>query len=75
MPLTLPSRYHNVTLTIVRRYLNVTRRYFKKRMLDTSVPERPFTERPIASHYSVPGVQSCPLSFKTCLERSCVLIT
>jgi hypothetical protein len=44
-------------------------------MLGTSVPERPFTERPISSHYSVPGVQSCPMPLKTCLERSCVLIT
>ncbi len=43
-------------------------------MLDTSVPERPFTERPISSHYGVPGVQSCPMPLKTCLERSCVLI-
>jgi hypothetical protein len=43
-------------------------------MLDTSVPERPFTERPIALHYGVPGVQSCPMPLKTCLERSCVLI-
>jgi hypothetical protein len=43
-------------------------------MLDTSVPARPFTERPIASHYGVPGVQSLPMPLKTCLERYCVLI-
>jgi hypothetical protein len=30
-------------------------------MLDTGVPERLFAERPIASHYGVPGVQSCPM--------------
>jgi hypothetical protein len=75
MPLALPPRYHTAILTIVRRYLNVTRRYLKKKMLDTSVPERPFTERPIASHYSVLWVQSCPMPLKTNLERSCVLIT
>ena len=68
--LALPPRYHTVILTIVRRYLNVTRRYLKK---DAGY-KRPFTERPISSHYSVPGVQSCPMPLKTCLERSCVLI-
>jgi hypothetical protein len=59
MSFALPPRYHTVTLTSVRRYLNVTSRYLKK-MLDTSVLERPLTERPIASHLcSVPGVQDC----------------
>jgi hypothetical protein len=43
-------------------------------MLDTSVPERPFTKGPIASHYGVLGVQRCPMPLKTCLERSNVLI-
>ncbi len=31
MPFALPLRYLNVTLTIVRRYLNVTRRFLKKK--------------------------------------------
>jgi hypothetical protein len=52
-------------------YLNVTRRYLKK----NAGYKRPFTERPISSHYGVPCVQSCHMPLKTCLERSNVLIT
>ncbi len=50
----------------------MTRRFLKKKDVGY---KRPFTERPIASHYGVSGVQSCPMPLKACLERSCVLIT
>jgi len=64
MPLALPPRYHTVTLTIVRRYLNVTRRYLKK---DAGY-RRPRASFYWASHYGVLEVQRCQMAFKTCLE-------
>jgi hypothetical protein len=42
MPLALQFRYHTVTLTIVRRYLNVTRRFLKKKNAGYKRPRASF---------------------------------